>query len=160
MNEKYVKERMTDIMIHYIYIDRDNSIEKIVNEKENLIEDGDDSILPGNRSIQLIQNHLVCDKKKKYKLSESLLYNVDIEFINLQSYNKDNNSISFLNALPFFNVIRILPSLSIFHSLNCIFMIFKEVNERYYQTKRLIFRKDIKQTQKNRSKKMNEIDKE
>ena len=159
MNEKCVKERMTDIMIYYIYIDRDGSIEEIMNEKETLIEEDEDSILPGNRSIQLIQNHVVFNKKK-YKLSESLLYNIDIEFTNLQNYNTDKNSFSFLNVLPFFNVIRVLPSLSIFHSLNCIFMIFKEVNERYHQTKRVNFRKDIKQTQKNRSMKLNETDKE
>ena len=157
IDENYIKEPMTNIMIHYIYINNNNSIEKIISEKENLSLEDDFSILPGNRSIQLIQNHNM-NNKKKFKLSESLLYNVDVDSDNIQNYVNDINSVDFLTVLPFFNVIKILPSLFIFHSLNCIFMIYKEINERCNQTKRLLIRKDIRQTQKKHSLRINDDD--
>lgn len=157
IDENYIKEPMSNIMIHYIYINNNNSIEKIISEKENLSLEDDFSILPGNRSIQLIQNHNM-NNKKKFKLSESLLYNVDVDSDNIQNYVNDINSVDFLTVLPFFNVIKILPSLFIFHSLNCIFMIYKEINERCNQTKRLLIRKDIRQTQKKHSLRINDDD--
>lgn len=157
IDENYIKEPMSNIMIHYIYINNNNSIEKIISEKENLSLEDDFSILPGNRSIQLIQNHNM-NNKKKFKLSESLLYNVDVDSDNIQNYVNDINSVDFLTVLPFFNVIKILPSLFIFHSLNCIFMIYKEINERFNQTKRLLIRKDIRQTQKKHSLRINDDD--
>lgn len=157
IDENYIKEPMSNIMIHYIYINNNNSIEKIISEKENLSLEDDFSILPGNRSIQLIQNHNM-NNKKKFKLSESLLYNVDVDSDNIQNYVNYINSVDFLTVLPFFNVIKILPSLFIFHSLNCIFMIYKEINERCNQTKRLLIRKDIRQTQKKHSLRINDDD--
>lgn len=150
INEKYVKEKMNGITIHYIYIDSKNSIIKIITEKESLVIEDNFSILPGNKSIELIQNHNTFEKKK-YKLSESLLYNVHLDSNNIQSYNNDNKSINFLNSLPYFDLIKIVPSLFVFHPINCIFMIFKEI-PRNGETKKNTSRKKTKRTHKNHSK--------
>lgn len=122
-----------------------NSIVKILSEKEILVFEDEWSILPENKFIQLIVNHNICDEKS-YKLSETLLYNIDLESNHIQNYNNDNKPINFLNPLSRFDVIKVSPSLFVFHSLNCIFMIFKEIKkkikEKVYKTQRIVFRKD------------------
>ena len=141
IDEKYVKEKMDSIMIHYIYIDTNYSIVKIISEKESLVIHDDFSILPGNRSIQIIKDRSIY-LNKKYKLVESLLYNVDIDSDLIQSYNSDNTTINFLKVLPFFDIIKIAPSLFVFHPLNYIYMVFIENQENVPKTKKVLFRKD------------------
>ena len=147
IDEKYVKEKMDSIMIHYIYIDTNYSIVKIISEKESLVIHDDFSILPGNRSIQIIKDRSIY-LNKKYKLVESLLYNVDIDSDLIQSYNSDNTTINFLKVLPFFDIIKIAPSLFVFHPLNYIYMVFIENQENVPKTKKVLFRKDIRRTHK------------
>ena len=146
IDEKYIKEKMNSITIHYIYIDSKNSIIKVINENEQLVSQDEYSILPGIKSMELIQNHNIFEKKK-YKFSESLLYNVQLDSNNIQSYNNDNKSINFLNTLPYFDVIKVLPSLFVFHPINCIFMIFKEIAKKN-ETKKNTSRKKSKRTYK------------
>ena len=146
IDEKYVKEKMTSIAMHYIYIDSKNSIIKVINEREQLLSQGDYSILPGNKSMELIQYHNLFENKK-YKFSEILLYNVQLDSNNIQAYNNDNKSVNFLTTLPYFDVIKVLPSLFVFHPINCIYLIFKEMSKKN-ETKKNTSRKKNKRTYK------------
>ena len=76
------------------------------------------------------------------KLSELLLYNVDIEPNNIQSYT-NNNSVNFLKK-TYIDTIKVSPTLFIFYQINCIFVIYQEINNSFQvnKTKRVAFSKN------------------
>jgi hypothetical protein len=119
---KYIKENMTSINIHYIFIDSKSDIFSIVTEKEEL---SNSSTISKERILQLIQYkrnfHNV-----KYRLDELLIYNVNLEPNNIQTYTNDI-SLNFLEPIIFVDSIKIPPTLFIFHQINCLFIIYNEV---------------------------------
>jgi hypothetical protein len=152
---KCVKENMNSINIHYIFVDSKSNISSIVTEKEELSNVENDSIISRERILELIQS-----KKNfrdvKYKLSELLKYNVNLEPNNVQSYNNDV-SLNFLEPVIFVDCIKIPPTLFIFHQINCLFIIYNEIPNSHLVNKtkkKLSLRPSFSFTQKIKSKKM------
>jgi hypothetical protein len=114
----------------YIYVNLDSEIEKVVCENETLlqIDSSNTCIIPKERVLQIVQNKKMLNASLKYSIETILLYNVSIEPENIQKYVNSENSIPFLKIYPIVDEILIQPSIFIFHEINCIYFIFKQID--------------------------------
>jgi len=107
-----------NINIFFIYISKDFLIQKIITEKVDLY---DNALLKKELLMYLIQNK----KKNKYKLSEILLYQNNIDQIdnNFDDKLSDGN---FLKILPIIDNISFSEQILLFHSLNSVYVLLNE----------------------------------
>lgn len=132
IHENYFKEPMTMIDIFFIYINTNDYIEKVNYLQQDLSFDNNSSIIYNNSIIQLIEQHKYLSNNK-YKIQDVLLYNVSLNPENIQSYSRDEDilksSSKFLEPLSIVHDFVIPPSIFIFHKINSIFFIFKQLQE-------------------------------
>ena len=123
------KTAMNEIEAKILYISSENSLIHTETEICKLEYDNEySSIFPRDNFLLLIQSKKKRDKK--YRLSELLLYNVDLEPENLQNYSKTKQqSNTYLKTLSTTDFIRITPSIAIFHTINTLYFIFQEIIE-------------------------------
>ena len=128
INQNYLRENMKYIYSYCIYINKNNSIDKITSSVQQL-----ETI--GSATIGLTKETLIhCIKTNRidsFELVDILLYNVTLEPENIQGFSKiesvDGFLSQFLTKHNGENDILIPPSIFIFHNLNSIYFIFKEV---------------------------------
>jgi len=132
----YSREQCESIDIFYIYLDKDNAIEKIVSEKE-MPQNGE---ISKERLLKMIQTKRMVNKKK-YKLFDILSFQVDIEPTNIEAFNKNKeiNEISehCFKVLPLFDSISCISSIFIFQDINSIYFLFKEP-EKFKELKSIL----------------------
>ena len=130
INHNYFKEPISEIEIFFIYINPNDYIDKISSEIYDLTITNNESILQNEFFIQLIDKHKFINTTK-YKLLDVLLYNVDLSPDNIQFYSQNENlvesSSKFLQPLSILHDFVIPPSIFIFHKINSIFVILKEL---------------------------------
>lgn len=141
INHNYFKEPISEIEIFFIYINPNDYIDKISSEIYELTISNNDSILQNECFIQLIDKHKFINTTK-YKLLDVLLYNVDLSPDNIQFYSQNENLIEssskFLQPLSILHDFVIPPSIFIFHKINSIFVIFKELQPIILETKPIL----------------------
>ena len=124
---------MEEVNIFFIYINRNQYIEKIINDKINLVlsEDKKHSFLPKESLLQIIQSRKLKTSFSKYKLLDVLTYLVDLEPEHIQAYSKNENiessSSEFLKPVSIMNDVKFNESIFIFHGINSIYFIFEEI---------------------------------
>jgi hypothetical protein len=132
INANYFKEPMETIDIYFIYINTNDYIEKINCMQHNLTINDNNSIIHNRDVISLIEQHKYLSNNK-YKIQDILLYNISLQPENIQSYSKNEqvleSSSKFLEPLSIINDFIIPPSIFIFHKINSIFFIFKQLQE-------------------------------
>ena len=116
-----------------LYINTNDYIEKINYLQQNLIViENDNSIIYNVDVINLIEKHKYLSNNK-YKIQDVLLYNISLNPENIQSYSQNEDilksSSKFLEPLSIVNDFAIPPSIFIFHKINSLFFIFKQVQE-------------------------------
>lgn len=132
MQMNYSREHMKNINIYFIYINRENSVEKIIREKHPLVYNSfrNCSLLYKENVLGIIQTRKIYTPTSKYKFEDVMLYNIDIEPDNIQTFANTEanveNSTQFLKVLPFIGDVEIPLSIFIFHELNSLFFLFKE----------------------------------
>ena len=128
IERNYCREEMSEIDVFFVY-STGSLIEHIINDKIELV----DMKIGREQLLQMIQNKKGRDSQgrdsRKYQLMDILVYNVDLEPENIQKYAKSGSG-SFLKVLPIVDEIVLLPSIFIFHSLNAIYFMFKEVEKK------------------------------
>jgi len=129
------KEPCVQINTYFIFVDVDNNIHKVSSDKENLvIGEGNPSIITKERLLQIIENKKRENPKTKYRLANILLYCNEIEPNEIRNYAKNENmeeiSNNVLKVLSIFNEVVIPPSIFIFHSINAIYFIFKQIKNK------------------------------
>jgi hypothetical protein len=130
IHKNYQREPMDSIKMCYIYVNLDSEIEKVVCENETLVQmdSSNTCIIPKERVLQIVQNKKMLNASLKYSIETILLYNVSIEPENIQKYVNSENGIPFLQVYPIVDEILIQPSIFIFHEINCIYFIFKQID--------------------------------
>ena len=132
INENYFKEPMEMIDIFFIYVNTNDYIEKINHLQQELSLNNNSGLIHNDIIIQLIEKNKFLSNNK-YKIQDVLLYNVSLNPENIQSYSKDENilesSSKFLEPLSIVNDFIIPPSIFIFHKINSIFFIYKQLQE-------------------------------
>ena len=130
INENYFKEPMDTIDFFFIYINSNDCIEIINYEKHDLVLRHENSIIPNEYVIELIEQKKYLSGNK-YKIQDVLLYNVSLNPENIQSYSQNDNlldsSSKFFESLSVMRDFIIPPSIFIFHKINSIFFIFKQL---------------------------------
>lgn len=111
----------------FIYVNSDNSIDKVISETHPLTE----MTLSYSQILRFIQT-----KKNtptaKYKLMDILRYSVNLDASNIQHYaSADTTSVEemskpFLMSMPNYEAITFAPSIFAFHRVNSLYFIFKE----------------------------------
>jgi len=142
INKNYCREPMEKIDVHFVYINEHSYIEKIIKETHDILladslspTPNDVSslqyVIPKERVLHMILSKQISTPYSKYKLIDTLVYNVDLEPEHIQTFSQKstdnkNNHGNFLQVLPLIDDIVISPSIFIFHSLNSVFFIFQE----------------------------------
>jgi hypothetical protein len=154
--KNYYSEELQFIKIHSIYVDKDNSIEKIKEEKVLLKSPG---ILQKEELLGIIK-HNSFSNEFKYSLLSILKFNINILPENLNTYLRSKNEnigSLFLQSIKNIDSIRFEKSISLFHDINEIIIIFYQPNYKEYLTNsnhhnnsstKKIFIKSIKKTKR------------
>jgi hypothetical protein len=119
----FYKEDLHYVMIHSIYINTNNEIYKILEEKCFFKELNS---LSRDQLLQIIKKNSI-QQSKKYSLLSILKYNIDLEPNDITSYMK--NPTPFLYLIKNIDNIVFNKTISIFHDLNDLFILFFEKSE-------------------------------
>jgi hypothetical protein len=122
--KNFYAEDITIIPIHLIYIS-DNSIEKIKKETIILKTPG---ILQREELLSIIKHNMLSNNIK-YSLSSILKFNINLEPANLKSFLRTRDkSIGnmFLQPVKHIDNIKFDKTITMFHDINDIFILFKE----------------------------------
>jgi len=127
----YYSEELTFIRIHSIYIDNNNDIEKVREERILLKTNG---ILQKEELLSIIK-HNSFSNEMKYSLLSILKFNINIEPVNLNTFlkSKDKNIGSmFLQSVKHIDSIKFEKSIAMFHDINELIIIFhKKTNKSF-----------------------------
>ena len=125
IEKSHPRESIKEITFQFFYIDLSNSLVKTISEQYLF---RDNSIIPKEDLEKII------DVKKtmngtNYILTEYATCIVDLEPENIQSYAKTDSQINFMSqSKTDLSDIVCSPSIFIFHSMNSVFMFFKEID--------------------------------
>ena len=164
--ECYSREPMDSILCYFVYVNLENSIEKVTSERidlgqrsfasqhsetinqenakrsDDLGGDGNKTVISSEQVLQLIQSNRISTPTTKYIFQESFLYYVDLESENLQQFIQGDNYVDiskrFLQVLPLLDDIVIPPSIFVFHHLNSLYFLFKEVVNKQMAPKSIL----------------------
>jgi hypothetical protein len=137
-NDKLLKEKMKTIKIVSIFINSSNEIVK----SNNFIHSFQDNkcILSSAEIFRYFKNNRVRNSIK-YDFKHLFVYNIDLDnklYTDIESVNTTN----FITSFTYIKDIVINPSLFIFHEINCVYIIYKEivknVNNKTVKKRRLL----------------------
>lgn len=153
--KNYYTEEMSFIKINSIYVNYNNSIDKI---KEDNIILKTPGILQKEDLLRIIKNNSFSNQIK-YRLLSILKFNINIEPENLKTFMRTKNTTigsSFLQSIKNIDSIKFEKSISIFHDINQIIIIFHNIiNNKSIQTRK-IFIQSNKKTKRKQFKEISE----
>jgi hypothetical protein len=158
--KNYYTEDLLFIRIHSIYLNTNSEIEKISEEKILLKNAGH---LQKEELLSVIKHNSFFNNIK-YSLLSILKFNINIEPIHLNNFlrNKDKNiGASFLQSVKNIDSIKFDKSISIFHDINDILIIFhkKKIskdNQLRNRTKKIFINSNTKKKTKRKEFKEND----
>ena len=142
----FYEEPVSTINVHFVYVNRNNEIEKI--KMENMTVD-DDQTIKKERLLYLIKTNIENDKIK-YKLLSILVYNLDIPSNELRKYLEEppesEENHKYLYSLKILEDIKIRETITLFHDINGIYFIFyektKKLQNNHNSTKKIKMKKE------------------
>lgn len=139
----FYTEELAFIKTHYIYINDENEIEKVKEDKVLLKTPG---ILSRDELITIMKTHSSFNQHK-YSILSILKYNLNIDPRHLKNYMKTKNvkaGYQFLHSMDHIENIKFDKSITFFHDINELFILFHQKS----LSKHVVF------TQKNRPSQM------
>jgi hypothetical protein len=140
------------VKLHCIYIDKLSNIEKVKEEKIFL---NNQNFLSREEMLGILKNHSF-QNNIKYSVMSILKYNIDIEPLDIKHFLKSKNAhssdqYSFLTPIKNIDSITFKKTISMFHDLNNIFIIFYEKDKthmitREHMTKKVYLSNNHKKT--------------
>lgn len=124
-DQEITKENMKSINIHQIFINLKSEVVKVLNSVYT--SEGNETIFPSSEILKLaLESKYTNDKK--YKMFDLLLFNIDLD---IQQHSKIDELFqqNFLKKKTILTDIIIPPTLFIFHDINCVYLIYKEVDK-------------------------------
>lgn len=143
------RELMNTISASFIYINKNNYIEKIVSEVLDL-ETKDltkFSFLSKENLLKIIQNKKLSTSFSKYTCSELMSFVVDLEPEFIQDFFKDERffderATTFLKVLPIFNDVHIEKTIFIFRNINHLYFLFNESGSNRHTLRSILKKND------------------
>jgi hypothetical protein len=123
MYKHYYTEELTFIRVQYLYINKENEIENIKEEKVLLKKPG---FMTKEEMLSIIKHNSFLNHKK-YSLLSIVKYIIDINPMNLHSFLKSKNmnvGSRFIQPIKNIDTIRFEKSISMFHDINNINILF------------------------------------
>ena len=134
--EIFYPEEVKYLKVNCLYINKKNELEKIT-EKEINLNKGNK--IEKEELVKLIRENDKIDKTK-YKLISILIYNFNLENKELKNFLKDNQEFNLLTNLKNIDDYTFESSLSYFHNLNNIYIVFNALEKNNIpNTKRVRF---------------------
>uniref|UniRef100_A0A6C0F2L5 Uncharacterized protein n=1 Tax=viral metagenome TaxID=1070528 RepID=A0A6C0F2L5_9ZZZZ len=123
----YYREDLQSIKVHCIYVNKNNDIDKI---KEERIFMRQPNYLSGDQVLTLIKKNSIQDTVK-YALLSILKYNITLEPTNLKTFIKyKSQGDIFLTSIKKIDAISFEKTISMFHDLNDLFILFYEADSK------------------------------
>ena len=123
--KNYYTEELSFVRIHSVYVNKNNEIEKIKEEKLLIKNAG---ILLKEELLRIIKDNSFSNNIK-YSLLSILKFNINLEPIHLNNFlrNKDKHiGNSFLHSVKNIDTIKFEKSISLFHDINELIIIFRK----------------------------------
>ena len=125
IDRNYCREPMDKINCFFIFVNKNNYIEKISNEQVEVI----DSVISKERALKIIQDKRYSKVNSKYIFKDARIFIFDLEPEQIQSYSQaEPTPLEFLKSLSPFDDIVVAPSIFIFHDINAIYFTYHEVD--------------------------------
>ena len=124
-------EKNENVLVYYLYINKKKEIEHI---KQNNIFLIDSKIYKEKLMMMIRKNSFFNDMK--YSLSNILQYNIDLMPEDVLCYLKKPKDFTFFNTKSISDIIW-KDSISLFQNLNCLYIIYKERNQKKSDTKKI-----------------------
>jgi hypothetical protein len=124
----YYTEELSFIKLHIIYVNISHEIEKIKEEKILLKNPG---MVQKEELLGIIKNNTFLNKIK-YSLLSILKFNINLEPNHLKTFLKNKNKSigeTFLQSIKYLDCIKFDKSITMFHDINDIFIIFHKKNK-------------------------------
>ena len=121
----FYKENLYYINVKVIYIDRENNIDKIKQESILLSKP---NYLTEEEVLQILKKNSI-DNGKRYSLLSILQYNYTLEPEEIKNYLTQNYSDDYLKVIKNIDTIVFERTISMFHDLNDIILIFYEKSQ-------------------------------
>jgi hypothetical protein len=121
----YYTEYLSFIKIHFIYINNNNEIEKIKEEKIILKNAG---FLQKEELLGIIKHNSFINEIK-YSLLSILKFNINLEPTHLKTFLKNKNSdvgTNFLTSIKNLDTIKFEKSITLFHDINELLILFHD----------------------------------
>jgi hypothetical protein len=155
--KSYYTEELSFIRIHSIYVNTNNDIEKIKEEKIMLKTPG---FLQKDELLGIIKHNSFLNQIK-YKLLSILKFNINLEPINLKTFlrSKDKNIGSlFLQSIKNIDTIRFDKSIAMFQDINDLIIVFHEkINNQLGSIQKNYTKKIYIKSTSNKKTKRNEL---
>jgi len=135
IHHSYFREPMKDIDFFIVLVDSNESILKIKKENHKFSTIDKHCTFTNSFIIQFIERIKNTHSKGKirYKLNDVLLYNIDVEPEYMQKYVSNENLLELgskkLHSLSIMQDIVVPPSIFIFHKINALYFVFKQIEE-------------------------------
>lgn len=126
----YYTEELSFIKIHFIYVNNNNEIEKI---KEDKIIFKNPGFLQKEELLGIIK-HNSFSNQIKYSLTSILKFNINLEPIHIKTFLKNKNADSgniFLSSIKNLDTIKFEKSIALFHDINELLIIFHNKNNAH-----------------------------
>jgi len=146
--KNYYTENISFLRVHSIYINKQNDIEKVIEENIFLKEPG----LIQKEELLSIIKHNSFSNEIKYSLLSILKFNINLEPEYLKTFlkSKDKNiGSSFLQSVNHIDSIRFEKSITMFHDINNLIIIFhQKTSLSNNQTKKVFIHSNNKKTKR------------
>lgn len=143
----FYNEKITNIELNYIYINRRNDIEYIKKNKCIINENK----LSKERLLYLLKTN-IRRENKKYGLLSILQYNINLKPEEITNYIEDSSNYNFLNTKREINDILWEDTINIFQDINKLYIVFYEKKITNKNTKKVYIKN--KQRRKKQTKKL------
>jgi hypothetical protein len=123
----YYTEDITVIKIHCIYVNKEDKIERILENKLILKNPG---IISKEEILGVIKHNMICNEVK-YSLLYILKFNINLEPIYLKTFIRSKEPLAnignqFIQSIKNIDEIKLDKSISMFHDLNDLLIIFND----------------------------------
>jgi len=134
----FYKDELSYLKTYFIYLNSDDEIHKIITNQVTLEKPNRLSQMMLYTLIKknmILSEQTIIDNKPtdrvetNYKLLDILLYNINLDPDTLKDYNNNTEKFNFLHVKNHIEDIILESSIVMFHDLNSLLIIYKEVDE-------------------------------
>jgi hypothetical protein len=118
----FYKDDLYYINLRVLYINRENEIDKI--KQESLLMSKPNTIFY-NEILEILKKNSI-DNNKRYTLLSILKYNINLDSDEITNYLQNDKNLSYLSVIKNIDSIVFEKSISMFHDLNDLILVFYE----------------------------------